>query len=630
MKYKAFLREIGRIIYEFSTIVNLSKRGIIEHTTVVGKRPKMRTVTLIAVIIIVAMLTACSFVDANIEIEPTYTNVYTPTPNDEHQLIPSKELFEALLKWDESRHIGEDGFSRNYIWKDNRYFYEFSNKDVIINFPLTGEENRDVYTIIKGDRQGVFNWKNTYYPTSKSYLAPKLMDVTGDGFEDLCVVISIGSGTGVSLSVVHVVDLATMKEIPILEQNDCGDFTMGDAIIIRDFLKNEKDKHEELLFLDDIPQTNYSIRGFDLCDNTIKVDIGINNYEEFVSGVAVGILYGEYIYNGHGFTLSNLNFVGCSNSSVNEGSYDSITKSESSHDTIQKTSIESNKDWLKSVSFVSSEIGFISLLNSSSDNCLLKTTDGGNSWEIVNSCKNLYALCFASSQTGYAIENLGGNNAPQPVLVKTVNGGVDWDVMPFIDNKNPVEINCINESIIFVAASNNTNGLFGGLKYEDSVFVSSDGASTWQEIQTPKEFCGEGMSWVSPEEGYLMDTDQPGAGLQPKILYHTTNAGKSWEIIAKSDSIGQNSDVQNVLPIAGYPNGIKFFKSGTGYIGSSRAIILKTTNMGKTFSSVSFNDNSDVRPVPCFISENEGFAINSNSKLFHTIDGGDSCLKIWP
>lgn len=307
-KYKAFLRRIGLIIYEFSTTVNLSKRGIIERTTVVGKRPDIRTVTLIAVIIIVAILSACSIADANIEIEHTDTNVYTATPNDEHQLIPSKEEFEASLKWDENIHIEEDGFSRNYIWKDNRYFYEFSNKDVIINFPLTGEENRDVYTVKKGEKQGVFYWSNTYYPACKSYLVTKLMDVTDDGFEDLCVVISIGSGTGVSLSVVHVVDLATMKEIPILEQSDCGDFTMGDAITIRDFLKKEKDKNEELLFLDDMPQTNYSIRTFDLCDNTINVHIGINNYEEFVSGVAVGRLYGEYIYNGQGFTLSNLKY----------------------------------------------------------------------------------------------------------------------------------------------------------------------------------------------------------------------------------------------------------------------------------------------------------------------------------
>ncbi len=626
MKYKGFLREIGRIIYEFSTTVNLSKRGIIERTTVAGKRPKTRTLTLVFVIIIVAMLSACSFADTNIEIEPTDTNVYTAAPNDEHQLIPSKEEFEASLKWDENIHIEEDGFSRNYIWKDNRYFYEFSNKDVTINFPLTGEEDRDVYNVIKGEMQGVFYWKNTYFPKSKSYLVTKLMDVTGDGIEDLCVVISIGSGTGVSLSVVHVVDLANMKEIPILEQNDCGDFTMEDAIIIRDFLKKEKGKHEELLFLDDNPQSKYSIRGFELCDNTIKVDIGIINYEEFVSGVAVGRLYGEYIYNGNGFTLSNLKYEGDSNSSVNEGSI----KPKSSDDTIQKNSIESNKEWLKSVSFVSSKIGFISLLNSFSENCLFNTKDGGYTWETVNNSNNLYALCFASNKTGYAIENLGENNDPQPVLVKTVNGGVDWNMIPFIDGKKPVEINCINESIVFVAASNNANGLLGGSKYEDSIFVSNDGGNTWNEIQTPKEFCGEGMSWVSPEEGYLMDTDQPGAGLQPKILYHTTNAGKSWDIIAKSDSIGQNPDMQNALPLAGYPNGIKFFKSGTGYIGSLRAPIQKTTNMGKTFNSVSFNDNSDVRPVPCFISETEGYDISTNSKLFHTIDGGSSWVEIWP
>ncbi|AEV69869.1 hypothetical protein [Acetivibrio clariflavus] len=271
--------------------------------------------------IIVAMLAGCSAAEANIKTEPTHT-IYTDKQNDEHQPSPSKgeagdsinwdeyvnDEFVERLKWEENIWIKDDGFSRNYVWKDNAYFYEFTNKDVTISFPLISEDGFSSYTIKKGERQGEFYWQHTYYPTTLNYLSPKLVDVTGDGIENLCIGMGVGSGTGVSVSVMHVVDLSTMKEIPILENNFVGEFTTEDAVIIRDFLKKEKEKREELKFLDDTPKTNYSIRNIGIEDNSIKVNIGILNYEEFVSGDPVGEVEGEYVYNGQGFTLCNLIF----------------------------------------------------------------------------------------------------------------------------------------------------------------------------------------------------------------------------------------------------------------------------------------------------------------------------------
>jgi hypothetical protein len=282
---------------------------------------KKKAGKLLIQIVFVAMLVACSTADANIETEPTH-NIYTEEQNDAHQTTPSKEEFEEgidwdeyvddefleRLKWEENIWIEDDGFSRNYVWKDNAYFYEFTNKDVTISFPLISEDGFSSYTIKKGERQGEFYWQHTYYPTTLNYLSPKLMDVTGDGSEDLCIGMGVGSGTGVSVSVMHVVDLATMKEIPILENNFVGEFTTEDAVIIRDFLKKEKEKRKELKFLDDTPRANYSIRNIGIEDNSIKVNIGILNYEEFFSGDPVGEVEGEYVYNGQGFTLSNLIF----------------------------------------------------------------------------------------------------------------------------------------------------------------------------------------------------------------------------------------------------------------------------------------------------------------------------------
>lgn len=92
----------------------------------------------------------------------------------------------------------------------------------------------------------------------------------------------------------------------------------------------------------------------------------------------------------------------------------------------------------------------------------------------------------------------------------------------------------------------------------------------------------------------------------------------------------RNTDEHNALPIVGYPDGIKFFKNGTGYISSTRGALLKTTDNGKSFNTVNFTNETDVIPVPCFVSEDEGYAISADTKLVYTMDGGNSWQEIWP
>lgn len=288
------------------------------------------------------------------------------------------------------------------------------------------------------------------------------------------------------------------------------------------------------------------------------------------------------------------------------------------------------QDWLKSVDFLSSKEGFLSLVNTSSKNILMKTVDCGCSWQIVNSCDDLYSLCFITSKIGYAIVNLGDGEDRQPALANTRNGGVDWELVPFVDGKIPVEINIIDENTIFIGASTSANGLLGGLKYEDSIFFSKDGAKTWEVLNVPKEFIGEGMSWISAAEGYVISTSQPVAGMQPKILHHTLDRGKTWSIVAESQKLREHQNQNYPLPLAGYPDGIKFFKDGTGYIGIMKAPILKTIDTGKTFKYVTLPEGEDSHPVPDFINKDEGFAIFGNRELIHTVNGGGNWEKIWP
>ena len=296
---------------------------------------------------------------------------------------------------------------------------------------------------------------------------------------------------------------------------------------------------------------------------------------------------------------------------------------------------ESNP-WLKSVSFINSKIGFLSLRYEDTENKpigtdFMKTTDEGYNWTSINKDADLYSLCFVNEKTGYAIENKGRGDERLPVLVKTTDGGLHWEQASFMGDKYPVEINCINENTIFIGASTETNGLMGGIFYESTICRSIDGGKSWILISLPGGFSGEGMSWISKSEGYILDGDQGGAGMQPKTLFYTKDGGKHWAIQAKTGGFGEKVDETSGFPLGGYGAGIKFFADGTGYIGESRGFIYKTLNMGKTFKQpVNYPGGTDSNPVPDFINKDEGYAIHVNSQLIHTIDGGKSWEVIWP
>lgn len=106
------------------------------------------------------------------------------------------------------RNIDKDVFSSN---EDER--------KVVAEIP---EENIKLYAINKddgmytqfilqlGDMQRYFHWKNTTNPT----FSPKLVlsDLNKDGVEELIVILTIGTGTGVHTEEIHIIDTATFED----------------------------------------------------------------------------------------------------------------------------------------------------------------------------------------------------------------------------------------------------------------------------------------------------------------------------------------------------------------------------------------------------------------------------------
>jgi photosystem II stability/assembly factor-like uncharacterized protein len=285
------------------------------------------------------------------------------------------------------------------------------------------------------------------------------------------------------------------------------------------------------------------------------------------------------------------------------------------------------RTYLKSVSFISSSTGYLTEDIRHDDNKtviyrLIKTKDSGKTWQEVNHGINITCLHFISEDTGFAIENPGDGST----LVKTSDAGITWNKIKIPAGRYPVELNVLNENTLFICTTST-------VQYQAcELYRSTNGGDSWEPVSLPFDKNSVngigGMSWISKNEGYILDSEVPGAGQQLKALYHTKNGGKSWEM-RSSGKILDGQMKSSGIPTMGYGAGILFFSDGTGFLGEMRGTIFKTEDGGRTFKDL-IAPADDASPVPNFINVKEGYAIRNNNILLHTTDGGANWEKLLP
>ncbi|TCK98033.1 hypothetical protein EDC19_0444 [Natranaerovirga hydrolytica] len=214
---------------------------------------------------------------------------------------------EKELKW-ENREPRLSEFLVDYMVTDGELFFEFFKDDVTMLLPTNiASKGDDIYTIQKGDKVGTFNWLNNYHPATKNWLIAKFVDVTGNGVEELCIKLNLGSGTGVSVTGIHIVDLETMEELHILDPEEYPSLKTEDAMKISDLLQREKEKDSNIHWRDNEIRVNWEQINFKINENgDITLTLGLRDYEQFLSGEVVGYITGKYSYNGATFELTDL------------------------------------------------------------------------------------------------------------------------------------------------------------------------------------------------------------------------------------------------------------------------------------------------------------------------------------
>ena len=191
--------------------------------------------------------------------------------------------------------------------------------------------------------------------------------------------------------------------------------------------------------------------------------------------------------------------------------------------------------------------------------------------------EDLSTVFFTDLSHGWA----GGMNG---TLVKTINGGITWSIVPLQTTQHINGIYFINSDTGFVVGENKT------------LLKTNDGGENWefQDIISAVDLTA--IQFVNSQTGFII-----GHGIQGAIFMKTTNGGVSWETnqIRERDMMNRSTGGNNDDDI--YFMNFSFLDENTGIIGGFTysyvygrlPFVCKTTDGGLSFVNISPDMNKN-------------------------------------
>lgn len=177
---------------------------------------------------------------------------------------------------------------------------------------------------------------------------------------------------------------------------------------------------------------------------------------------------------------------------------------------------------IQDITFIDSLTGYMAARQTSDTSYILKTTDGGNIWQII--FRNFFAMTqvqFLNVNTGYCVG---------AYLYKTTDGGFNWNQVtaPAI---SPEELFVLNVDTIWIVSSNSAAG---------GVYRTTNAGVNWTQ-----QFSGGNQN---PNKIYMYNARigfMSNSSALPNI-YKTTNSGINWSIIVSGERFTDISFVDSL------------------------------------------------------------------------------------
>ncbi|MBI5402232.1 MAG: T9SS type A sorting domain-containing protein [Ignavibacteriae bacterium] len=200
-------------------------------------------------------------------------------------------------------------------------------------------------------------------------------------------------------------------------------------------------------------------------------------------------------------------------------------------------------------------------VNLGSNDAIVNSTDGGNTWSAGNFIINSYcsSISMLNPSTGFISGRYG-------MFFKTTNGGVSWDTSL---SWNPALTSYFCNGVDFINA--NTGWIVGGIPGvggNTKIFKTTNGGVNWNEqVSAYTGPVGVKVDMVNANTGYMTHA----AGLQK-----TTNGGDNWSLITNPGPSGTSYTPLKVL------DSINLFTGG------NNSQVYGSSNGGTTWDSLNF------------------------------------------
>jgi photosystem II stability/assembly factor-like uncharacterized protein len=234
------------------------------------------------------------------------------------------------------------------------------------------------------------------------------------------------------------------------------------------------------------------------------------------------------------------------------------------------------------------------------DGLIERTTDGGQSWTMVDRLAvPLDAVAVAPRGVAWVTSAPCYDESPNYCVSRrlfvTSDGGASWRR---ISSSTPVNsVSAVSAEVAWAVA---TVGKGPGAPVDTTLVRTTDGGRRWLRQTDPCERTREVGLWAvqfaTASSGSVLCVGQPATDFQPKALFTTTDGGATWQL--RSECLLGASRRVGELGCTGYLPGIQLLADGRGWEWSDRYGLASTSDGGGHWREIAkqvvFDDANNV------------------------------------
>lgn len=246
------------------------------------------------------------------------------------------------------------------------------------------------------------------------------------------------------------------------------------------------------------------------------------------------------------------------------------------------------------ITFINDSVGFCA-----GNDGVIKTTDYGNTWNLVYASPIGSNLFFIDETVGYLVSR--NNNE----LYKSIDSGNTWQLNTSFSNETPeaVFFTSIDTGYLISSIYGPPGGSF--------IYKTINGGDNWTQTNSfPNIPTLQAITFTNSNTGFVV-------GYSGQII-KTDNAGTDW-------TVSQVPNTETLFSVC-FPDQMTGF--AVGYSNFSGSEIIKTVDEGISWQNLSSGGtiNNALRGV-YFSTVDTGYAVGENGRIISTSDAGDTWVS---